>query len=83
MWRYAECRGMDTGDFIGTADSFPDPHDPRLALATCAICRIREACLDYAMETSQVGIWGGTTTKQRHKLAKARKRDQPVTVKWT
>lgn len=36
------------------------------ALAYCAVCSVRDECLQYAYNTDQrYGIWGGVTAKQR------------------
>ena len=41
------------------------------ALAVCAVCPVRDECLDHALETNErFGVWGGTTEKQRRKLAR-------------
>lgn len=43
--------------------------DEDRALALCAICPVRDECLDYALESRErFGIWGGTTDKERRKL---------------
>lgn len=31
----------------------------------CAGCPVRQECLDFAISTNQVGIWGGKTTTER------------------
>ncbi len=36
------------------------------ALAVCASCPIKDACLEYAIESNQkFGIWGGTLASER------------------
>ena len=51
----------------------------RTALALCAVCPIRAACLAYALRRQeQFGVWGGLTTSQRNKLLG--KRLRPVTA---
>lgn len=37
----------------------------REAKATCSTCPLVKVCLDYAIDTEQWGIWGGTTMKER------------------
>ena len=45
------------------------------AKAICAGCPVREACLDYALQTKERhGIWGGLSERQRQ--AEARRRRQ-------
>lgn len=60
----AACRGFPTewwfparGDSAGTAKFI------------CSQCRLREACLDYALSVDWlVGIWGGVTEGRRRIL---------------
>lgn len=53
---------------------FPDEFsDPRLALSSvrklCASCGFKEPCLEYALQHPElVGIWAGTTLRQRQDL---------------
>lgn len=58
------CRGLDPDLFfpeIGAAR-------PVEALSTCAVCEVREACLEWAMvHNERSGVWGGKTTDERRK----------------
>ena len=39
------------------------------ARKVCGRCEVKTECLSYALEfPSMIGIWGGTTAKQRQKL---------------
>jgi len=39
------------------------------ALAMCAVCPVREECLDHALQVPEkYGIWGGTSERQRRVL---------------
>ena len=39
---------------------------PKAAKAVCAVCPVIDACYAYALDdASLVGIWGGTTYKER------------------
>lgn len=40
----------------------------REAKDICAKCPVRDLCLAYALEHSEVGVWGGTSDAQRRKL---------------
>jgi WhiB family redox-sensing transcriptional regulator len=41
-----------------------------LAKRQCAQCKVREQCLQYAMERPEIhGIWGGLTARQRKRRA--------------
>jgi WhiB family redox-sensing transcriptional regulator len=35
------------------------------AKAVCRACLVREECLAYALEHHLVGVWGGTTERER------------------
>lgn len=62
---------------------FPEKNDAEgrahMAKKICALCPIREACLEYALEkemgtggASRAGIWGGLSPGARYRLARAR-----------
>ena len=49
------------------------------AKAVCARCLVREECLDYALtEGIDVGIWGGTSARERRILTTGRKPASPA-----
>jgi len=64
-WHKAKCKNFEPELF------FPDE---RLAFASheiqkiCDHCIIEKECLEWALNMREVGIWGGTTTKQRQKI---------------
>ena len=62
-WQHrAACRGAPTRLFFRSSN-----HDA--ALAVCARCPVVEPCLDLALKDELlVGVWGGTTEDQRHRL---------------
>lgn len=65
------CYGMDVEIFIpekGTENAVRD-----IALSTCAECVVREACLEYAIETGVPGYWGGTSEAQRRQIKRQRR----------
>jgi len=40
-----------------------------IAVAACRYCRVRQQCLDFALENRETsGIWGGLTAEERSKL---------------
>lgn len=43
-------------------------YDESGAKAVCAVCPHKMECLAYAIETGQIGIWGGTTEMDRRKI---------------
>ncbi len=66
-WREGAACADDTEGIF-----FPDDGDVgamRRAKSICADCPVAEDCLVYAIDTNQsVGIWGGTTPRERRKL---------------
>ncbi len=50
---------------------FPeDGGRPYAAVRVCDGCRVRDACLDYALDDLELdGVWGGTTRSQRLRMA--------------
>lgn len=69
-WRLeASCLGTDPEAF------FPEKNeDYRYALKVCEHCDVRGKCLDYAIKHELDGIWGGTTLRQRLRIARMRLR---------
>jgi WhiB family redox-sensing transcriptional regulator len=74
----ALCRDYDNVLFFG-----PDAGESELerqsregrAKLVCQRCPVKEACLEFAMETNQkYGIWGGHTDKERASLKRRRAR---------
>jgi WhiB family redox-sensing transcriptional regulator len=67
----AACRGMSVELFV-TDDTRGRTSDE--AKRVCWRCPEKEGCLDYALsEPSLVGVWGGTTVKER-RLIRAERR---------
>ena len=75
-WRMqAACRGLDTSLF------FPERGDyaaVEAAKAVCSSCPVRVQCLVEALELpremAEIGIWGGTSARQRRIMMKGVKR---------
>jgi len=66
----AACRDADTDVFFPVSESQADQ-----AKAICAACPVREACLEYALETRPGdGVWGGLTPTERHRLIRRRQK---------
>ena len=57
---------------MGTAIFFPGPYESQDAARTvCGGCEVRSECRDYALEAGEphlVGVWAGTSTRERGKL---------------
>ncbi|MGW2613634.1 WhiB family transcriptional regulator [Streptomyces sp. NPDC001500] len=69
-WReHAECRTEDPDLFFPIGTSGPALLQTEQAKAVCRRCPVREACLEWAMETDQtLGVWGGTSETERRAL---------------
>ena len=58
-----------------------DRQTGRLAKSLCATCPWSKPCLDYALLTDVVGIWGGKTERERSQIRKRLKiKAQPLDV---
>jgi WhiB family redox-sensing transcriptional regulator len=70
-WRaLARCRGVDPEIF------HPAPEDDGAeAKAICALCPVREACLEDAlMRREKDGVWGGLTARERRRVIRQRRK---------
>jgi len=70
-WRkHAACQGIDPEIFYPVADEEADA-----AKAICAVCTVREACLEHALaHREREGVWGGTTERERRRIHRQRRR---------
>jgi WhiB family redox-sensing transcriptional regulator len=70
-WRqYARCLGADPELFYPSADD-----EAAAAKRVCAVCPVREPCLDHAIiAREKQGVWGGLTEKERRRLIRQRRR---------
>ncbi len=76
-WRwsqYAACRDTVPEDWF--KDDHPGENAAviEILLQICKRCPVREACLRYAIEHNEWGIWGGTTDDERRAAAGMKKR---------
>ena len=54
---------------------------PRHAKAVCRCCAARDDCLTWAMETREPwGVWGGLTERERMRLRRYTRTNQPNTT---
>lgn len=69
-WRqHARCRGLDPALFYPSEEE-----DAESAKAICAVCPVREPCLDYALTAREKdGVWGGLTARERRRLIRRRR----------
>jgi WhiB family redox-sensing transcriptional regulator len=66
----AACRDAETAIFFPTSDKGAEA-----AKAICAVCPVREACLEYAIENRPPeGVFGGLTAIERHRLIRRRQK---------
>lgn len=67
-----------------TAMFFPGRGDSQSivrAKAICETCQIREACLEFALESRETfGVWGGMSGKERRVELSRRARGTHVTI---
>ena len=70
-WRdRAACRGIDPEIFYPVSDE-----DAAEAKSICAVCPVREACLEYALANRERdGVWGGATERERRRMIRQRRK---------
>ncbi len=59
-------------------DLFFNPATETLAKRICKECPVRRACLTYAVERMEKGVWGGTNSDERQQLRVANGLDNPT-----
>ncbi|HUP26562.1 MAG TPA: WhiB family transcriptional regulator [Candidatus Limnocylindrales bacterium] len=67
----AACKGPQGAVFYAASHERKDEREARenRAKEICALCPVRRACLEYALEIKEPdGIWGGLTEKERKQL---------------
>jgi WhiB family redox-sensing transcriptional regulator len=62
------CQSEDPELFFPVAAAGAALHQISTAKAVCQACAVRAACLAFGLQTSQDGIWGGTTPEERRAL---------------
>ena len=71
IWRsLGACRGLDPDMF------FPETEDQAdVAKMVCSGCDVRISCLEHALASREkVGVWGGTTERDRRRIIRHRRR---------
>ena len=48
------------------------------AKAVCAECPYKIRCLEYAIKYHEIGIWGGTTERERRAISRNRLINKPI-----
>ena len=71
-WReVGRCKGADPEVFYPEDDEDPGVE----AKAICAMCRVKETCLEQAIVAREkIGVWGGYTARERRRLVCQRRR---------
>ncbi|HTR71642.1 MAG TPA: WhiB family transcriptional regulator [Mycobacteriales bacterium] len=72
-WRAnAACLDADPEQFFPLTDAGPSLRQVDSALAVCAGCSVRTACLNWAIANDvRHGVWGGLTEQDRYSLSAA------------
>ena len=65
----ANCRGVDPSLFFTDQGATDIGRDAR---RVCAGCVVRVECLRWAVDNCEVGIWGGTSPKERQRMRAGR-----------
>ena len=69
-WQFlGACDGADPEAFF-PAKVRATRDDCAAALAYCGRCRVREDCLEFALDHRAQGIWGGTTDFERDAMVR-------------
>lgn len=50
-----------------------DQEDEDRAKAICRECPAREECRNFAVQSGEAGVWGGTTEEERRRLRRNRR----------
>jgi WhiB family transcriptional regulator, redox-sensing transcriptional regulator len=65
-WKSAACQDADPELFFPVSSVGLSRKDVARAKAVCALCVVRQPCLQFALATHQTyGVWGGTTEEER------------------
>jgi WhiB family redox-sensing transcriptional regulator len=71
-WRdLAACRDSEPSLFFPIGTTGPAIDQITAAKIICGECSVRDACLQYSLETNQEsGVWGGYAEDERRRLRK-------------
>ncbi len=72
------CRGEDPELFFPIAAQGSALSQISAARAVCRRCAVTAMCLAYALQTSQAGVWGGTTQEERRAMTERHRRQVPA-----
>lgn len=77
---------MHDAPCAGRLDMFFDETHAKVvreARKICGDCYVYERCLSYALENQEVGIWAGTTTNQRAKILREKRKEAKKANNYT
>ena len=73
--QHAACRGIAYQPEWWWPANAHDPQTP-VALNICRYCKVRDLCLDYAIQHNETeGIWGGVRPEERRRMRAARRKN--------
>lgn len=55
----------------------------RAARKICDGCELHVQCLSYALERQEIGIWAGTTTNQRARILREKRKESKKANNYT
>lgn len=66
LWQEeSACKGVDTSIFF--LDEF-QAYPRNTFKDYCDVCPVKEECLEFALVFDMVGVWGGTTDRDRKRI---------------
>jgi WhiB family redox-sensing transcriptional regulator len=72
-WRnYAACRDVDPDLFFPLGTVGASLPQIERAKQVCGTCPVSKACLRWALDSGDAGVWGGTTEEERRKHRRSR-----------
>ena len=88
-WREkAACKGLTEdkgydwfparGRYVTTRQGSQVAGETKTLLDICNSCPVKSDCLEAALETNEPGIWGGTSSRQRRAIKRARAKGYEV-----
>ena len=82
-WRErAACKDLPTELFFPNGEGDSVAEQVAEARAVCAVCPVREDCLEFAITTRQDdGIWGGLTEEERRRMRRRAARQRREALK--
>lgn len=73
--RLAACLSVDPELFFPNGQTGMHSRQAKQAKKVCAGCPVRDACLEFALDSRQdFGVWGGLTEEERRSLRRSRQR---------